>query len=53
MSASGPLGPLVYVWWLSSCLVYSLESCGHLLVKGWPLGSLVCGVFLCVCVFPM
>ena len=24
-----------------------------LLVKGWPLNSLVCGVFLCYCLFPM
>ena len=24
-----------------------------LLGKGWPLGSLVCGVFLCFCLFPM
>ena len=26
--------------------------CGHLLGKGWPLGSLVCDVFLCFCHFP-
>ena len=26
---------------------------GHLLGKGWPLGSLVCDVFLCYCHFPM
>ena len=30
---------------LSYCLVFSLQPCGHLLGKGWPLGSLVCDVF--------
>ena len=27
--------------------------CGHLLGKGWPLGSLVCYVLLCFCHFPL
>ena len=35
----------------SYCLVCSLQHCGHLLGKGWPLGSLVCYVFLCFCHF--
>ena len=30
---------------LSCCLVCSLQPCGHLLGKGWPLGSSVCDVF--------
>ena len=35
-----------------SCLLcylvgYLLQSCGNLLGKGWPLGSLVCGDLLC------
>ena len=29
-----------------------LQPCGHLLGKGWRLGSLVCDVFLCFCHFP-
>ena len=47
-------------WWilyvicvpcLSCCLVFSLQPCGHLLVKGWLLGSLV--MFSCIIVtFP-
>ena len=37
----------------SSCfLVCSLQPCGHLLGKGWPLGYLVCDVFLCFVTFP-
>ena len=32
---------------------YSLTFCGHLLGKGWPLGSLVCDVFLCFRHFPI
>ena len=28
-----------------------LLFCGHLLGNGWPLGSLVCDVFLCFCHF--
>ena len=36
-----------------SCfLVCSLQPCGHLLGKGWPLGSLVCYVLLCCVTFP-
>ena len=27
------------------------QSCGHLLGKGWPLGSPVCDVFVCFCHF--
>ena len=34
-----------------SCLL--LQPCGHLLGKGYPLGSLVCDVFLCFCHFSM
>ena len=30
-----------------------LQPCGHLLGKGWPIGSLVCDVFLCFCHFPV
>ena len=37
---------------LDVCLLYSLvcslQPCGHLLGKGWPLGSIVCDAFLCV-----
>ena len=31
------------------CVFYAVlfVHCGHLLLKGWPLGSLVCDVFLC------
>ena len=46
---------VIYVLCLSllCCLVYFLQACDHLLGKGWPLGSLVCDVFLClfVCLF--
>ena len=39
---------VTYVSCLSCYLVvYLLQSCGHLLGKGWPLGSLVCGDLLC------
>ena len=31
-----------------ACHVFFLQSCGHLLGKGWPLGSLVCDVSLCL-----
>ena len=31
----------------------SSQPCGHLLGKGWPLGSLVCDVLLCLCHFPV
>ena len=33
------------------CLVCSLQSCGHLLGKDWPLGYLVCDVYLCFVTF--
>ena len=36
---------------LSYLLICSLQHCGHLLGKGWPLGYLVCYVFLCFCLF--
>ena len=35
-----------------ACHVYFLLPCGHLLGKGWPLGSLV-RVFLCFCHLPI
>ena len=31
----------------------SWQPCGHLLGKGYPLGSLVCVVFVCFCHFPI
>ena len=31
----------------------SIAALGHLLGKGWPLGSLVCDVFLCYSHLPM
>ena len=34
-----------YLFFVSYCLVCSLQSRGHLLGKDWPLGSLVCDVF--------
>ena len=37
-----------YLFWsLPYCLVFLLQHCVHLLGKDWPLGSLVCDVFLC------
>ena len=33
------------------CNTFDLP-CGHLLGKGWPLGSLVCYVLLCFVTFP-
>ena len=39
--------PLLY------CLVCVMQSCSHLLGKGWLLGSPVCDVFLCICPFPI
>ena len=33
--------------------VFLLQPSDHLLGKDWPLGSLVCDVFLCFCHFPM
>ena len=41
-----------YLCFMLYCLVCSLQHCGHLLGKGWPLGSLVCDVFLCLYHFP-
>ena len=33
---------------------HALQACGHLLGKGWPIGWLVCDIFvLCFCHFPM
>ena len=43
----------VFRAYLSYCLVCSLQHCGHLLGKDWPLGSLVFDVFLCFCHFPI
>ena len=37
---------------LSYCHVCFLQSCGHLLDKGWPLGSIVFDVFLFFVTFP-
>ena len=37
---------------VSCFLVWSLQPCGHLLGKDWPLGSLVCYVLLCFVTFP-
>ena len=38
---------------LSCCLVCSLQPCGQLLGKGWPLGSAVQDVLLCFCHLPI
>ena len=38
---------VIYVSCLSCFLVCSLQTCGHLLEKGWPLCFLVCYVLLC------
>ena len=35
------------------CHVFLSVHCGHLLRKGYPLGSFVCDVLLCICNFPM
>ena len=35
---------VIYVSCLPCCLFCSLQPCGHLLVKGWHLGSLVCDI---------
>ena len=44
---------VIYATCLSCFLVWPVQPSGHLLGKGWPLGSLVCDVFLCVFViFP-
>ena len=39
--------------YLLYCLVCVMQPCGHLLGKGWLLGSPVCDVFLCFCHFPI
>ena len=39
--------PFCYLCFVSYCFVCFLQSCGHLLGKRCPLGSLVCDVFLC------
>ena len=43
-------GSRLSLWY---CIVFSLQSCDHLLGKGWPLASLVCDVSLCFCHFPI
>ena len=44
---------VIYLLCLSCFLVSSLQPCGQLLGKGWPLGSLVCDVCLYFCHLPM
>ena len=39
-------------WGFNKHLSQYLQSCGHLLGKGWPLGPLVCDVFLSFVTFP-
>ena len=43
---------VIYVLCLLSGLAFPLQPCGHLLGKGWPLGSLVCDVFCFIVTFP-
>ena len=43
---------VIYVSCLSCFLVCSLQPCGNLLGKSWPLGTLVCYVLLCFVTFP-
>ena len=43
---------VIYVLCMSCFLVCSMQHCGHLLGKGWPLGFLVCSVLLCFVTFP-
>ena len=43
---------VIYVSCMPCFLVCSLQTCGHLLGKGWPLGSIVCDVFLYFVTFP-
>ena len=46
---------VLLLWIFFFCICMSacfLQPCGHLLGKGWPLGCLVCDVFLCFCHFP-
>ena len=42
-----------YLCFMFCLLVCSFQPCGHLLGKGWPLGSLVCDVLLCFYHFAM
>ena len=44
---------VIYVSCLSCWVVCSLQPCGYLLGKGWPLGTPVYDVFLCFCYFPI
>ena len=44
---------IIYVSCLSCFRVCSLQPGDHLLGKDWPLGSLVCDVFLCFRHFPI
>ena len=37
---------------MSYCLVCSLQPCGNLLGKGWPLSIFFIAVFLCFVTFP-
>ena len=48
------IGFVSYVtcWFVLCCRVGSLQLCGHLLGKSWPLGCRVCCVFLCFVTFP-
>ena len=43
-------GYLCFVSIMLSCL--SIQPCGHLLGKGWPLDSLVCDVSCVIVTFP-
>ena len=43
---------VIYFLCLYCFLVFSLQPCGHLLGKGWPLGLLVIEVILCFVTFP-
>ena len=43
---------VIYGLCLACCLVCSLQSCGHLLEMGWPLGSLLCIVSCVSVTFP-
>ena len=43
---------VIYVLCLPCVFVFSMQPCGHLLRKDWPLGPLVFEVFLCFVTFP-
>ena len=47
------LGASSCVSWLSSsyCIDCFMQSCGHLLGKGLPFGSLVCDIIFCFVLF--